>query len=225
MSIVSGSKRTKTTTTKYKPKKTQLSTYYVVRSLKYAMPLIYECRMMYNCYVTISIVGGGYSTYKFSANGLYDPDITGSGAQPLYFSALSGIYDHYTVINSSIVVEPMAVSSANTSTVICLLKDDDTTVPTTLQVAMNRPGVMSTTNNFSVSKAKTLYQKWSSSADFGNPTPWVDPEMQGTSGANPTEQTTYVIAAEDENTQTFTLGLKVAISYYVRWDELKTVAV
>lgn len=47
-------------------------------------------------------VGGTCAVQVFSANGLYDPDITGTGHQPIGFDQYMTMYDHYTVIGAKI---------------------------------------------------------------------------------------------------------------------------
>lgn len=47
---------------------------------------------------------GQMAQYFFSANGLYDPNFTGVGHQPLGFDQIMIMYDHYTVIASKITV-------------------------------------------------------------------------------------------------------------------------
>ena len=47
-------------------------------------------------------------TYRFRANGLYDPDRTGTGHQPFGYDEWSPIYDHFTVVGSRITVYPLA---------------------------------------------------------------------------------------------------------------------
>lgn len=196
---------------------------YVVKSLSYPFPKIYECSMRYNSVVARAITAGAFTNYLFSCNGLFDPDLTGTGTSVLYFAQLAAIYDHYTVISSSITVEPTA-NNTNTNTVIALYQDDDTSVPLNLQTALARPGATSCTNNFAISKAPKLYSKWSAASTFGNTQPWTDPELQGTLTANPAEQTCFVVSAEDQATATFALLYNVTITYWVRWDELKTIS-
>jgi len=47
---------------------------------------------------------GVITNYLFSTNGLYDPNITGTGHQPAYFDQMTPIYNNYTVIMSRIKV-------------------------------------------------------------------------------------------------------------------------
>jgi hypothetical protein len=53
-------------------------------------------------YVSIVSLGSGVTPglNVFSANGLYDPDITGTGHQPRGFDQLIALYDHYVVTKS-----------------------------------------------------------------------------------------------------------------------------
>jgi len=47
---------------------------------------------------------GGIIGHVYSANGLYDPDITGTGHQPMGFDQIMPMYQHYTVIGARIKV-------------------------------------------------------------------------------------------------------------------------
>lgn len=47
---------------------------------------------------------GNAVTYFFSANGMFDPNITGTGHQPIGFDQMMLMYEQVTVINSSIEV-------------------------------------------------------------------------------------------------------------------------
>lgn len=57
---------------------------------------------------------GQVASYVYSANGMYDPNITGVGHQPSNFDVWFGnnpIYNHYTVIGSRIKVTPVRADS------------------------------------------------------------------------------------------------------------------
>lgn len=49
-------------------------------------------------------VAGLAADYVFSANGLYDPNITGVGHQPIGFDQIMTMYNHYTVIGAKLTV-------------------------------------------------------------------------------------------------------------------------
>lgn len=44
------------------------------------------------------------ANYSFRANSLYDPDLTGTGHQPMLYDQLMTFYEHYTVLSSKIKV-------------------------------------------------------------------------------------------------------------------------
>lgn len=49
--------------------------------------------------------GAGFPTsYVFAANGIYDPNVTGVGHQPLYHDEMAALYQYYTVVGSRIKV-------------------------------------------------------------------------------------------------------------------------
>ncbi len=73
--------------------------------------------------------GGVPSTHVFSLNGLYDPDITGIGHQPLGFDQLMVMYDHYTVVSAR-----ARVTFQNTDTTyqqLCIMQIKDTATTST----------------------------------------------------------------------------------------------
>jgi len=55
----------------------------------------------------------GFAIYEFAANGMYDPNITGTGHQPSGFDQMMTLYNHYTVTKSIITVTPATTGSTN----------------------------------------------------------------------------------------------------------------
>lgn len=70
---------------------------------------------------TLSSTTGIPATYLFSANGLYDPNVTGTGSQPRFFDTLCGAnnttapYNNYRVYAGKITVEVIPTGSDSTS--------------------------------------------------------------------------------------------------------------
>lgn len=58
----------------------------------------------YSTYSLTPPITGLASSIVFSANGLYDPDISGVGTQPMGFDQMMIFYEHYTVYSARIIV-------------------------------------------------------------------------------------------------------------------------
>jgi len=57
---------------------------------------------------TFSLTGTlGYANYEFCANGVYDPNVTSTGHQPLYFDQYIALYERYMVKSSRIRLRPV----------------------------------------------------------------------------------------------------------------------
>lgn len=65
-------------------------------------PLNYRTRLRYYDTIDLGVIGSSPVGYVFAANGLYDPDITGTGHQPMGFDQLSVFFQHHCVLNSTI---------------------------------------------------------------------------------------------------------------------------
>lgn len=61
-------------------------------------------QLYYDDNFTLTGISGVMATHVFSANGLYDPDFTGSGHQPIGFDQIISSYNHYSVIRSKITI-------------------------------------------------------------------------------------------------------------------------
>lgn len=60
------------------------------------------CRYFGNFKTLNGGIGGTADTTVYSANGLFDPDISGVGHQPIGFDQMTALYDHYTVLGAKI---------------------------------------------------------------------------------------------------------------------------
>lgn len=83
---------------------------------------------------TVSLDGGTVSTLgknAFSLNGLFDPNITGTGHQPMGFDNYMGIYAKYTVIGARITATAVTAATATDPLVLgIVVHDGGQTIPT-----------------------------------------------------------------------------------------------
>lgn len=90
------------------------------------MPLKYKFSTRYvETQGTLNSPPGTLAQYMYSANGLYDPDISGTGHQPIGFDQMMQFYNHYTVIACKIKV--MIYNDSDSNDVIVALDLNDNT--------------------------------------------------------------------------------------------------
>lgn len=83
------------------------------------------------------------TVYVFSANGLYDPDISGTGIQPMGFDQMMVFYEHYTVFEATCEVT-FRNFTTNISPIVFLAARGDTTNVPDAQTVMTTGNTVST---------------------------------------------------------------------------------
>lgn len=188
------------------------------KSMKGPFPLQTTTTLRYVETVGLAISSGsGY--YIYSCNGMYDPNITSTGHQPMGFDQLMGIYNHYKVKRSSIRIKN--VSTINQSLVLTAYVDDDAVV-TGVFDAPERPGARTVFGNTSVAPMPVLTQAWNGALVFGDTL--VDRDHQGGASSNPTEHSYYIIYGYDPNLASATHYIQVEIFYTATFWEQKSMA-
>lgn len=169
---------------------------------------------------------GTMANYLFSCNGMYDPDYTGSGHQPLYFDQMSAIYDHYCVIGSKCTMKVLNNSATNGLIACGLMINDDTAVVATGISSMSEQSTASRPRyiTYNSSSPVNLTGKWSARKTFGK-NPLANTELQGTSAANPTEQSYFNFYLQCvDSVSTVSVYIEVMIEYIAIWKEIKDIA-
>lgn len=174
---------------------------------------------------TLTNAAGAGVFYNFSCNGLYDPNISGTGHQPAYFDNLSAIYNHYTVIASRIKISVTTATTQTCPVNVGVFLNDDTSVAGGFLASLEQPSSKSQFLQVNGGAAPlVLTCSWSAKQTFGGSILGND-NLQGGSGNNPSEQTYYTIVTgpADASTATVTYFL-VELEYVAIWDELKDFA-
>lgn len=174
----------------------------------------------YNLSVNPGLISA--ASFLFSANGLYDPNITGTGHQPMGFDQLSAVYDHYMVIGSKITV---TFVTGGTQNCLCGIRISDTNAfsndPETIVengscVWTLVPGTGSGENmktlSYAVNPSKYLGSKDKS-------------ELKGDASSNPVEQCFFqCFAFSNSASDPAALTLNVFLEYTAIWTEPKALA-
>lgn len=175
--------------------------------------------------LTLASTTGTPGFYLFRCNGMFDPNHTGTGHQPLYFDQLTAIYDHFNVRNSKITLRA-AVPSTN-STPVCagiFINDDTTTTPSNAQNCCELSSAVYRVMGSKDCPEVVFTKKWSANEAFG-PASLNDPELQGSASADPTEQQLYTIFVQSiDGSTTNRIDWTVTIEYDAIWTELKDIA-
>lgn len=167
-------------------------------------------------------IAGALAVYSFSANGMYDPNITGTGHQPMLFDQIGALYNHYCVIGSKATFTLTPISGANDCIIGCFL-NDDTTTPSRNGILEN-PTCKYLCTPYLMNTAKSWTLKWSGKQNFGKLL-IGNSAFSGTTGSNPAEQsyyTAFIDAADIGTQQTFRLNVK--IEYIAIWTERVDIA-
>lgn len=175
-----------------------------------------------------SFSGGAGVTNKqlVCCNGLYDPNITGTGHQPMYFDQVSALYNHYTVTSSRIRATLTFGSTTLGATNVfgIYIEDDASVTPSSIQDFTEQSSAVSKIGNTVYNEPLTVYLSWDAKKAFGGST-LSDPNLQGTVSSNPAEMQNYCIFVGDV---AGALQTSVYITYFVEytavWQELKAIA-
>jgi hypothetical protein len=153
------------------------------------LPNRLQAKLKYVAYASLtSGVTPGVNVY--SANGLYDPDITGSGHQPRGFDQLIALYDHYVVLRSKCVVHFAGALAASVNGI--QLQASSTPQSDYIDYAEQARCEFSlspwcySTGGFPEPRSHTL--QFEASKFMGIPDPVTAGKLQGSVSSNPSDQ-------------------------------------
>lgn len=158
--------------------------------------LRYRAKLRYYDVVTLSTGAGSAGTYVYAANGLYDPDITSTGHQPMPFDQLMLSFNHYVVLRATCTCAFKNASTTNTVGVGLSISGSPT--PVSVYGALIENGTM-VRDRLPVSPASETLKTLTISCDigkFGSVRDLLDnPYYQGDVSTNPAEMSYFHISA------------------------------
>jgi len=182
-----------------------------------ALPFRHRAILRYHDVVDTGGTGVSPSSYIFAANGLYDPDITGTGHQPMGFDQLMAFYAHYTVIRSSIKVQfESGVSTTNAIRGAVVVQRAQAALSTWSRVI--EEGNCEFSYLSSATNGGGPVPSWFVNsvnvADFQSVTDILDDDtLKGNAGANPGTAISFVLYTASDATITDHIKAMVTIEY------------
>ncbi len=184
-------------------------------------PLLFKTKLNYNTNITVTSGAASAGSYVFSANGLYDPDITSTGHQPAGFDQIMLSYEHYCGTYARIHV--IAANFSGTYPTYFSIQKNAGSTPTTnyeqiIEDGTIRWACLAPKPNAGHIKKLTLDIDI---AKFqGRKILVDDTDLQGSVAANPTEQSYFIIQCwNPADVTTVSINAQVSIEYFAIFSE------
>lgn len=166
-------------------------------------------------------------SYIFSMNGLYDPDISGTGGQPMGFDQMMVFYEHYTVLKCKVTAVIRNQSTTlYTDAALCVRADNVavTSIESVMETG-NAVAVKLTTANGQGSLKEIAIN--CDIAKFGGFDDILDnSDSRGSAAANPVEQTyLHVNCWNSETVGTVNIWVELRIRYYAIFTEPRVISI
>ncbi len=169
--------------------------------------------------ITMNAPAGASASYRFSCNGMYDPNRSGVGHQPMGFDQFVGVlYDHFTVIAAKITVTAMSqtttVPQANQIMSIQIRDTSTATTPIERAIEQGRAVYGHIGSSSGSAAVLKLTHKVAPHKFLGRSHPLSDPDLKGNNTADPAEECFFEInVASQDGDDPEDLDLLVVIEY------------
>lgn len=163
---------------------------YIARGFRAPVPYKLTTSLLYQERVTLTPAAGVAAVHIFSANGTYDPNITGVGHQPRGFDQMMALYDHNVVIGAEIRVDYPGVGAGGSinPTIAFIGVRDFTVVGITERDYLELGNCVWETTSPAQGYKTSLRMNINPNKFLGRSSPLSDPDLKNSIIANPTEQ-------------------------------------
>lgn len=159
------------------------------------------------------------NSYVFSANGLFDPNITGGSLTPGGFAQLISSYEHYTCYKSIITVT--FTNNGTTPSMVGISIEPDSTASTDPSNVLELPysQFVQLEGSASYGSSKTISMTCNLSKYFGTPVTNSQALYRGDAVSNPVEQAYFHCKTFSVKGGTADIFMTVKIDYHAIWTE------
>ncbi len=178
-------------------------------------------KLRYSDSFQLASTSGAVTSYVFAANGLYDPNVTGTGHQPMGFDDMMLFYNHYTVLRCTIQVICKAASASKMT--VGLKMDAAPTPITDINRIVEMGGMVIEYLDFSTTFGAT--KRLEATLDIARiqgvsrSALTADTSLRGTSVANPSEMSYFHVQSWDAAAQTGTVNVDAILDFEVVFTE------
>jgi len=190
---------------------------------------VYTCKLRYAFQTDMSPLVPGNPTFQvMRGNSVYDPDLSGIGAQPNGLDEIMAFYTRYRVNASKIVCMTNTLGTSNASSTYALaLHPYDASVSPTLSNVSDLAGNPYTrfviSGNVNVRPLRVKHYM-ATRKIFGRKT--FDDNFSGTDSSNPTNQWLWALYVQALDRLTnITVYANIVITYYVSFYERKSLGI
>jgi len=177
--------------------------------------------LRYSTNVTLASTAGAVTTWVFAANGLFDPDVTGTGHQPMGFDQMMVQYNHFCVAAAKIKVVFKSVAATAKMTV-CIRQDAAPTPITVIDRIVEMGGCVLDYLDFSATSGaqKTMWLSvdMAKSQGISPAALTADNTLRGDVANNPVELTYFHVSVWDAAASSGTVNCDVILeqdSYFL----------
>lgn len=177
----------------------------------------------YNDQITMTSISGETKNYVYLTNGLYDPNSTGGGHQPMGFDNLAALYDRYTVIGAQIELLVLQSPTTTINGTFGLFIDNSATWNGQSpydQGEQNQTAKYSIISNVQIKPLKFL-MRWSAKKNFGG-TVMSNTALSGGPTNNPVTSQYFSMTYQPfDQASAGSVQVGVKIKYIAIWSNLK----
>ncbi len=153
-------------------------------------------KLRYNTIFEIDPGAAVSSAYVFSANGMYEPDITSIGHQPRAWDQFMKLYDHAVVLGAKITCRIACLSTGAIPLIMGIALRDNSTTYADSNNYLESGNVRSVVVPNDTSKVTTITYKVNQNKFLGRSKPLADPDLKNTLASNPEEQAFFHVFSQ-----------------------------
>lgn len=171
-------------------------------------------------------IAGVAGVQVFRANGMFDPNVTGTGHQPRGFDQLMALYDHFVVSAAKITVHYASQNGEAVDYIVGITTQDDGTTSTDVIDYLERGYTVNTMVAAGAGASTKQLTMYSDTSKFlGRSDILSDPQLKGNAVGDPDESLIFhVFATSVDGTDTLALNCYCTIDYNAYFIEPKDVA-